>query len=146
MSGYGPSVGAEIGATQDPLPQASTHESDMPSIKEKTEPLAGVQDTTMHWISPSTRRDQYEKIDRAHNGFRGFVRRIMPRCVSGPEPQRFYEEEKSDAGSVRRYRMDVSDEEDIDAKSTSGFKMQRRKLERMTTYKSEMGAKRFACF
>lgn len=103
----------------------------------------------MHWMSPSTRKTQYEKIDRAHSGFRGFVRRLVPRCVSGPAPQRFYEDEKSDVGSVRRYRMDLSDDEedeDADAKSTSGLKMQRRRLERSATHKSEVGAKRFGCF
>ncbi|KAF1979728.1 hypothetical protein BU23DRAFT_104139 [Bimuria novae-zelandiae CBS 107.79] len=149
MSAYGPSVGAEIGAaaaTQGPLPQASTHESDLPVVNEKARPLVGVEDTTMHWMLPSTRKSQYAKIDRANTGFRGLMRRFMPRSISDSGPQRFYEEEKSDAGSVRRYRMDVSDGEDGDAKSTSGLKVQRRKLERSTTHTMETSAKRFGCF
>ncbi|KZM18336.1 uncharacterized protein EKO05_0000309 [Ascochyta rabiei] len=62
--------------------------------------------TTTHWISPNTRKRDYERIDRANTGLRGLVRRVVPRCVSGP-PERFYEKDQSDAGSVRRYRLDV---------------------------------------
>ncbi|KAF1361853.1 hypothetical protein EJ07DRAFT_109975 [Lizonia empirigonia] len=62
--------------------------------------------TTTHWNSPSTRKRDYERIDRANTGFRGLVRRVVPRCVSGP-PERFYEKDQSDAGSVRRYRLDI---------------------------------------
>jgi hypothetical protein len=62
--------------------------------------------TTTHWMSPSTRRRDYERIDRANTGFRGMIRRVVPRCVSGPQ-ERFYEKDQSDAGSVRRYRLDV---------------------------------------
>ncbi|KAH7115192.1 hypothetical protein B0J11DRAFT_444730 [Dendryphion nanum] len=61
--------------------------------------------TTMHWTSPNTRRREYEKIDKANSGLRGLLRRFVPRCVSGPPPQRFYEKDREDAGSVRRYRM-----------------------------------------
>ncbi|KAH6643694.1 hypothetical protein C7974DRAFT_3315 [Boeremia exigua] len=62
--------------------------------------------TTTHWISPSTRKRDYERIDKQNNGLRGLVRRVVPRCVSSP-PERFYEKDQSDAGSVRRYRLDV---------------------------------------
>jgi hypothetical protein len=65
--------------------------------------------TTMHWTSPCTRRREYERIDRANTGVRGFLNKVVPRCVSGP-PEKFYEKDESDAGSVRRYRLD--DEED----------------------------------
>jgi len=71
----------------------------------------------------------------------------MPRCVSGPAPQRFYEDEKSDVGSVRRYRMDFSDdEEEVDEKSAVGLGVQRRKLERSVSHKIEVGERRFGCF
>lgn len=146
MPAYGPSLHAEIGAPQGPLPQASAHESDLPAVDEKARAKADLEDTTMHWMSPSTRKSQYEKIDRANTGFRGLVRRFTPRCVSGHGPQRFYEEEKSDVGSVRRYRMDVSDDEDDDAKNTSGLKMQRQRLARCPTHKTEPRPKRFGCF
>lgn len=148
MSAYGSSVPpAEIGASPGTL-QPSTHESDSPPLNEKTSAAADVEDTTMHWMSPSTRKRQYEKIDRANSGLGGMLRRFVPRCVSGPGPQRFYEEEKSDAGSVRRYRMDLSDEEGEarSTRSTSALRMQRRKLERSTTQKVEGVGKRFGCF
>jgi hypothetical protein len=61
--------------------------------------------TTMHWTSPCTRRREYERIDKANSGVRGFFRRVTPRCVSGPQ-EKFYEKDESDAGSVRRYRLD----------------------------------------
>jgi hypothetical protein len=38
------------------------------------------------------------------------MNKVMPRCVSGP-PEKFYEKDQSDAGSVRRYRID--NEEDV---------------------------------
>lgn len=146
MSAYGPSVTTEISATTGPLPQASTRESGSPVLDEKTGATADPgEDTIMHWMSPSTRKIQYEKIDRANTGVRGLLRRFMPRCVSGPGSPRFYEEEKSDAGSVRRYRMDLSGE-DEDAKGTSGLKMQRRKLARSTTHRGETEKKVFGCF
>lgn len=65
-------------------------------------------DTTMEWLSPTTRERDYKRIDKANSGFRGLLRRVAPRCVSSP-PERFYEKDQSDAGSVRRYRMDDLD-------------------------------------
>lgn len=64
--------------------------------------------TTTHWMSPSTRKRDYERIDRQNSGIRGLVRRALPRSVSGPSVK-FYEKDQSDAGSVRRYRLDVID-------------------------------------
>lgn len=147
MSGYGPSAGAEIGATPGSglRPQASALGA--PVLDEKPGRRADGEDTTMHWMSPSTRKTQYDKIDRANSGLRGLLRKMMPRCVAGGGPQSFYEEEKSDVGSVRRYRMDVPGEEDADAKSITALKMQRRKLERSTaTHRGEDGKKMFGCF
>ncbi|EFQ94293.1 hypothetical protein CFE70_000606 [Pyrenophora teres f. teres 0-1] len=66
--------------------------------------------TTMQWNSPCTRRREYERIDKANSGLRGFFRRVTPRCVSGPQ-EKFYEKDQSDAGSVRRYRLDDLDEQ-----------------------------------
>ncbi|KAH8727933.1 hypothetical protein GQ44DRAFT_80450 [Phaeosphaeriaceae sp. PMI808] len=64
--------------------------------------------TTTHWTSPGTRRREYDRIDRANSGLRGFVNKVMPRCVSGPQ-EKFYEKDQSDAGSVRRYRIEDED-------------------------------------
>lgn len=73
--------------------------------------------TTMHWTSPSTRKRDYERIDRANSGLRGLVRRVLPRCVSGPQ-EKFYEKDNSDAGSVRRYRLDSAEDDIADEKAS----------------------------
>ncbi|KAJ4375069.1 hypothetical protein N0V83_002149 [Neocucurbitaria cava] len=90
-------------------------EAELRNQSEETITAAAIKDatnTTMHWTSPSTRQRDYERIDKANSGLRGLVRRVMPRCVSGP-PEKFYEKDQSDAGSVRRYRMhDLDDDHD----------------------------------
>jgi hypothetical protein len=73
--------------------------------------------TPMHWTSPCTRQREYERIDKANSGLRGFWRRMTPRCVSGPH-EKFYDQNASDTGSVRRYRIcndddDAEDQDDI---------------------------------
>lgn len=79
-----------------------TEQSEEPiAIAEKT-------NTTMHWTSPCSRKREYERIDKANSGIRGMFRKAVPRCVSGPQ-EKFYEKDQSDAGSVRRYRLDDVD-------------------------------------
>lgn len=74
--------------------------------------------TVMEWTSPSTRRAEYEKIDRASRGVRGLWRRVAPRwCQSRDSRTPFFEEGKSKTdreGSVRRFRMDLPDVEESD--------------------------------
>lgn len=71
--------------------------------------------TVMHWTSASTRRREYEKIDRNSRGIRGFWRKVAPKCFH-PSTSRtpFFEEGKDGKGnyegSVRRFRMDIPDE------------------------------------
>jgi hypothetical protein len=79
-----------------------------PKQSEETVISAERPSTAMHWTSPCTRRREYERIDRANSGVRGFLNKVMPRCVSGPQ-EKFYEKDQSDAGSVRRYRLDDDD-------------------------------------
>lgn len=68
--------------------------------------------TVMEWTSPSTRRREYEKIDRASRGMRGLWRRVAPRWCQRNSRTPFYEEGKtSREGSVRRFRMDLPDED-----------------------------------
>ncbi|KAH6864927.1 hypothetical protein BKA58DRAFT_235355 [Alternaria rosae] len=74
--------------------------------------------TTMHWTSPCTRKREYERIDKANSGLRGFFRKVTPRCVSGTH-EKFYEKDQSDAGSVRRYRMDDLDDAHINEKHST---------------------------
>ncbi|KAF2822752.1 hypothetical protein CC86DRAFT_71098 [Ophiobolus disseminans] len=78
---------------------------ELPKKSEGTTATADKVATTMHWTSPCTRRREYDRIDKANSGLRGFMNRIMPRCVSGP-PEKFYEKDQSDTGSVRRYRIE----------------------------------------
>lgn len=71
--------------------------------------------TVTEWTSPSSRRAEYEKIDRAGRGVRGLWRRVAPRwCQSRDARTPFFEEgitSSSREGSVRRFRMDLPDEE-----------------------------------
>ncbi|KAF6232088.1 hypothetical protein HO173_009682 [Letharia columbiana] len=63
------------------------------------------------WTSASTRRREYEKIDQARSGLRGFIRRVTPRILRRKTGRvGFHDDGKgSDAGTVRRFRMDVAD-------------------------------------
>jgi hypothetical protein len=92
------------------------------SLQETESARIPIPATTTHWTSPSTRKRDYERIDRQNTGLRGLVRRVVPRCVSGP-PEKFYEKDQSDAGSVRRYRLDVI-ESHINEKELTRLKMQ----------------------
>jgi len=149
LPGYGPSATADFGSRPVTAPLFNDDSIPIsPLSKESKDTVAPVDvpDTTMHWMSPCTRKTQYEKIDRANTGLRGFFRKVVPRCVSGPPTQTFYENDKSDAGSVRRFRMDVSDDDEADEKSTAALRMQRRKLERTSTQKPETKKKLWGCF
>lgn len=70
--------------------------------------------TVIDWTSPSTRRREYAKIDRASSGFRGFWRRVAPKwCQNRNRRTPFFEEGKggkTSEGSVRRFRMDIPEE------------------------------------
>ncbi|KAF1916147.1 hypothetical protein BDU57DRAFT_218858 [Ampelomyces quisqualis] len=98
---------------------------DQPKQSEETTTAAEISSTTMHWTSPCTRQREYERIDRANSGIRGLMNKVMPRCVSGP-PEKFYEKDQSDAGSVRRYRMDeeedATDEKELARSRTHDLK------------------------
>jgi hypothetical protein len=67
----------------------------------------------MEWTSPDTRRREYEKIDRASSGVRGFWRRVAPRCFQTRDARTpFFKEGNAEReGSVRRFRMDLPEDE-----------------------------------
>lgn len=69
--------------------------------------------TIINWTSTSTRRREYEKIDKSHRSLRGWWRRVAPRWFPRPRSSRmgFYDGD-SDAGSVRRYRIELPAEDD----------------------------------
>ncbi|KND86958.1 hypothetical protein TOPH_08403 [Tolypocladium ophioglossoides CBS 100239] len=77
--------------------------------------------TTHYWTSDDTRRLEYAAIDAASRGVKGWVRRhLVPDCIS-PRHVAF----DDDTGSVRRYRLDLEDEQH--EKEACGGTGQRRK-------------------
>lgn len=73
--------------------------------------------TVIDWTSPSTRRREYEAIDRSNRGFRRVWRRMTPRCFRPSETRTPFFETGKDGkanyeGSVRRFRMDITDEKE----------------------------------
>jgi len=102
--------GSSVPAAQSPrLP--ALREPELSIAATEREPVTETLPTTViHWTSPSTRRQEYAAIDRSHKGFRGLVKRLIPRWLCKTSYQNFYsEKDGSDAGSVRRYRLDVPD-------------------------------------
>ena len=73
--------------------------------------------TPIDWTLPSTRRKQYNEIDKSCRGFPGLLRRCIPRLFRSREKRvGFYDAERSsDAGTVRRYRVNDGDcDSDVD--------------------------------
>ena len=73
--------------------------------------------TPIDWTLPSTRRKQYDEIDKSCRGFRGLVRRLTLNLFRSQEKRvGFYDAGRSsDAGTVRRYRMnDDGCDSDVD--------------------------------
>ncbi|KAG5960701.1 hypothetical protein E4U58_004574 [Claviceps cyperi] len=63
--------------------------------------------TTHYWTSDSTRRLEYAAIDAASRGVKGWIRRhLVPECFAGRHVG--FED---DAGSVRRYRLELDEQE-----------------------------------
>jgi hypothetical protein len=72
--------------------------------------------TTHYWTSDQTRRLEYAAIDAASKGVKGWIRRnLIPDCFAGKDRHVAFDD---DTGSVRRYRLDLEDEQD--EKSASG--------------------------
>ena len=76
------------------------------SIRESQSPSLNV----ISWKSEETRRIEYEKIDRAHRGLRGFCGKILPRFCQSKKRWRNFFDGKCDGDSVRRMRMPFSDD------------------------------------
>lgn len=89
------------------------------AYSESERPSKQVPATVIDWTSPSTRKREYEKIDRSARGIRGLWRRFAPRwCQTESKRTPFYEIGKHGKpnyeGSVRRFRMDVPKQEAVD--------------------------------
>lgn len=120
---YSPSVVSERATDRDGSDIGSVYGNEagrtgnaQPDVEPPYQPVPA---TVIDWTSPSTRRREYEKIDRSSRGIRGLWRRIAPKwCQPGQERVPFFEEGKDGKGnyegSVRRFRMDLPDEEEAD--------------------------------
>lgn len=96
------------------------HGTETSSIEDDVDVPHYIPATTIHWNSLSTRKRQYAEIDRSRKGMRGFFRKITPKWMCQPTPK-FYDPAKdSDAGSVRRYRVELPEDDEKSATPSSG--------------------------
>lgn len=103
-----------INDTSNPAQEFATAEGDITVLSDCSEDSLArqtelrVAQTIIDWTAPSTRRHEYEEIDRANRGIRGFWRRISPRWCHSRNHLEFYSGDGSDDDrSVRRYRIDI---------------------------------------
>lgn len=72
--------------------------------------------TTHYWTSDSTRRLEYEAIDAASRGVKGWFRRhLVPDCFT-PRHVAF----DDDSGSVRRYRLELEEDDHEKTRCSDG--------------------------
>lgn len=91
----------------------SGHDSSSSSLCESCTGQEDVPPTIIHWNSDATRLREYAEIEKYAKGFHGFFRRFGPKWCYRNARQPFFDSTRSsDAGSVRRYRVDVSDAEE----------------------------------
>ena len=114
---------ATLSPSLSPLPRPSMAPADDLSQgllvdEEENSPIAHqysnhVPATVIDWTLPSTRRREYRQIEGSYRGIPGLWRRFGPRLFQRNRRLTFYDDEKGDdAGSVRRYRMDLPEEEE----------------------------------
>ncbi len=65
--------------------------------------------TVISWTSDASRRQEYERIDRAHSGVRGMFSKILPKCMHSKNKRRAFFTGDCDGDSVRRFRMSLDD-------------------------------------
>ncbi|KAI9707285.1 MAG: hypothetical protein M1836_000245 [Candelina mexicana] len=112
-----------------------TRDSPDLELDEDFDPQPVPRATIIDWTSPSTRRREYARIDKNSKGLRGWWRRNAPGwCFKGCRAGFYDAERDSDAGSVRRYRLDLPDQDDdainlVDEKS-GGDKVKARSMGR----------------
>lgn len=100
--------GAREGTDPEEEPQPPQYENHVPA-------------TIIDWTLPSTRRDEYREIEKSCKGIRGLWRRLAPRWCQRNSRLNFFEGDNvDDAGSVRRYRLDLPPAEDEKGGSEGG--------------------------
>jgi hypothetical protein len=125
---YSPALGSTSGIysienspTSPTFPSGSTYQpqqfTEQTSLLSRTNTLARTVtsrsrpplNTVISWTSNASRRVEYEKIDAAHSGVRGAVKKVLPQCWAGRKGRKAFFTGECDGGSVRRFRMDVDD-------------------------------------
>ena len=107
--------------------------------------------TLIDWTLPSTRRKQYNEIDKSCRGLRGLVRRCIPSLFrSRGKRVGFYDAERSsDAGTVRRYRVNDDDcDSDVDETEDEKhcFGDDTAEKERTGYLRGKQSRKKWSCF
>ncbi len=98
-------------------PEDQTTNTSREEITKSQTPNTSLPPTTIDWTLPTTRRREYEKIEASSRGIRGLWRRFAPKRCRRNSRLAFYDgdpqklEDDSDAGSVRRYRVSLDNDE-----------------------------------
>jgi hypothetical protein len=104
----GPAARRDPNASHDSVGEAQQPIPDPPYRYDNYVPA-----TSIDWTLPSTRAREYRQIDRSCRGLRGLWRKISPRwCRRNSRLNFFDEDDQSDGGSVRRYRVELARGED----------------------------------
>ncbi|KAF2664715.1 hypothetical protein BT63DRAFT_460208 [Microthyrium microscopicum] len=91
-------------------PHSNSNPLSANSPQDVSPPITIPDPTTKFWTSNETRQKEYARIDRQNRGLRGLWNKVMPRFARTNTGSKFYEEDGgSDAGSVRRFRIDASE-------------------------------------
>lgn len=102
----------------DYAPRRQSYQQPQSPLRSETPTFPVPPQTTHYWTSDRTRRLEYAAIDAASRGVRGWVmRHIVPECFVPKERRHIGFDD--DGGSVRRYRLDL-DEDDAAGTSTTG--------------------------
>lgn len=104
--------------TQSTISSFSSFNSPATSPRPSTQ-LHSRYNSVISWTSDATRRAEYQKIDKAYSGVRGFMKKVLPERCQNRSRRNFYCHE-CDSGSVRRFRISLSDDDD-DSRSTYSF-------------------------
>ncbi|RMD41580.1 hypothetical protein DV735_g3518, partial [Chaetothyriales sp. CBS 134920] len=87
---------------------SKSFKSSSPSAVEQPQHVNANSDHTqpriLHWTSAESRLVEYAAIDRAHSGFRGLVKQLLPRSWVRHSHRKFFDG-SDDSDSVRRHRI-----------------------------------------
>lgn len=96
-----------------PTPFATHAESPSFDSPDEDESYASpIPATVTHWTSEEARKRDYAAIDRANSGVRGLLKKVLPKWVTKGQSKFYEEDDGSDAGSVRRIRLDLPVEQE----------------------------------